>query len=194
MKKALSTRISIFLSVDAASVFKYYNSHDPAPLYNRQLSHELQEYLQNSIAQASHNSIIRYKLICKKESDQRFIKPILMSVRRHFEKKRTINEQEFRKFRKQNYVLLSASFLIVILLQWALPFIFGAGLPIHSVFGNAIDVFSWVILWKPIERLIFYWNPLKKDILLFKKLEMAESIVIVNEKEFTVDLQYNDAA
>jgi len=194
MKNALSTRISIFLSVDGESVLKYYNSHDPAPLYNRQLSHELREYLENSVASAKRNASIRYQLICKKESDHKFIKPILLSIRRHFEIKRSMKEKEFRKFKKKNYVLLSVCFLLVILLQGALPLIFGPEYRIHSVFSNAVDVLSWVILWKPIERLIFYWNPFKKEILLFRKMEMAESTVIVNEKEFAVDRQYNDAA
>jgi hypothetical protein len=194
MKKALSSRISIFLSVDAHSVFKYYNSHDPAPLYNRQLSHELQEYFENSVASAKQSSSIRYKLICKKESDHKFINPVLLSIRRHFEKKRTIKEQEFIKFRKRTYILLLVSFLMVIILQGVVPFIFGSNYQIPSVFSNALDVFSFVILWKPIERLIFYWNPFKKDILLYRKMEMAESIVIVNEKEFAVKLQYNNAA
>lgn len=194
MKKALSTRISIFLSVDAQSVFKYYNAHDPAPLYSRQLSQELQEYLQNSVVSARRGSSIRYKLICKKLSDYKFIKPILMSIGRHFEIKRTIKEQEFAKFKKRNYVLLAISFLLVILLQGVLPIIFGRDHRIHSVFSNALDVFSWVILWKPIERLIFYWNPFKKEILLLKRMESAESIIIINEEEFAADIRYGDAA
>jgi hypothetical protein len=194
MKKALSTRVSIFLSVDAQSVFKYYNSHDPAPLYNRQLSHEFQEYLQHSIASARREASIRYQLICKKESDQKFIQPILMSIRRHFEIKRTIREQEFNNFKKRNYTFLGISFLAVIILQGLLPIIFDIDHRMHSVFNNALDVFSLVILWKPIERLIFYWNPFKKEILLLNKMENAESIIIVNEKEFVIDRQYDDAA
>jgi hypothetical protein len=194
MKKALSARISIFLSVDAHSVLKYYNSHDPAPLYNRQLSHEFQEYLQHAVASAKRNSGIRYKLICKKESDQKFTKPILMSIRRHFEIKRATKEQEFANFKKRNYTFLSISFLAVIILQGAFPVLFGVDHRIHSVLSNALDVFSWVILWKPIERLIFYWKPFKKQILLLKKMENAESITIVNEKEFAADIKYGDAA
>ncbi len=65
MKKALSTRISIFLSVDTDSVFECYYSHDPAPLYNRQLSHELMEYLENSIASAKQDATIRYNYLEK---------------------------------------------------------------------------------------------------------------------------------
>jgi len=193
MKKAASSRISIFLSVDADSISKYYNPHDPAPLYNRQLSHELREYLENSVASAKRNSRIRYKLICKNESDHKFTKPILLSINRHFEIKRSMKEEEFRKFKKKNYTLLAICFLLVILLQGAVPMIF-AGDVMHPVVSNTLGIFSWVILWKPIERLVFCWNPFKKDILLFRKMEMAESTVIVNEKEFAIDRQYNDAA
>lgn len=193
MKQALSTRISIFLSADARSVFKYYNSHDPAPLYNRQLSHEFQEYLQNAVASAKRRSIVRYKFICKKESDQKFTHPILMSIRRHLEIKRTSKEQEFANFKKRNYAFLVVSFMAIIILQGIFPLLFGIDHRTHSVFSNALDVFSWVILWKPIERLIFYWNPFKKQILLLKKMKNTESIVIVNEKEFANDHQYGDA-
>ena len=52
----------------------------------------------------------------------------------------------------------------------------------HSALSNALDVFSWVILWKPIERLIFYWNPFLKEISLFDKMVNAETIII--EKHF----------
>ena len=75
-----------------------------------------------------------------------------------------------------------------------MPIIFGRDHRIHSVFSNALDVFSWVILWKTIERLIFYWNPFKKEILLLKKMETAESIKIINEEEFAADIRYGDAA
>jgi hypothetical protein len=37
------------------------------------------------------------------------------------------------------------------------------------------------VLWKPIDRLIFYWNPFLKDISIFDKLEKAE--VIITEVE-----------
>lgn len=194
MKKALVARISIFLSIDKSAVYKYYNPHDPAPLYNRQLCHEFQEYLSNSVAAARRNSTIRYKLICKKDTDQKFVEPVLLSIRRHYEQKRLVKEQEFRKFRRRNFYLLFFSFLVVLVLQGVFPLIFGQEHRVHSGFSNAVDVFSWVIMWKPIERLIFYWNPFLKEIELMKKIEKAESIVIVNDKEYAVDLRLPDAA
>ena len=47
---------------------------------------------------------------------------------------------------------------------------------------NSLDVFSWVILWHPIDELMFHWNPHLKDINLLNKLATAESIIIENEK------------
>jgi hypothetical protein len=43
-----------------------------------------------------------------------------------------------------------------------------------------------VVLWKPIERLIFYWNPFLKDICLLDKMISAEATVIENEKSSVV--------
>lgn len=193
MKKALPTRVSIFLSVDGDSVCKYYNSHDPAPLYNRQLSHEFQEYLLNSITTANEISTIRYKFICTKESDQKFAEPILMSIRRHFEIKRTVKEKDFTAFKKENYAL-SIIFLTITGLQSALLAISDGDYQMLSFFSNALYVFGCVILWKSIERLLLYWNRFRKEILVLKKMETAGSIIIVNEKEFSLHCKYDDAA
>jgi len=57
---------------------------------------------------------------------------------------------------------------------------------VHSAFSNALDVFSWVILWKPIDRLIFYWNPFLKEICILDKMINAEAAIIENEKSSTV--------
>jgi hypothetical protein len=79
--------------------------------------------------------------------------------------------------------------------QGALPAIFGQDHRIHSMFSNAIDVFSWVILWKPIERLIFYWNPFLKEISLYKKIQHAKINIIESEEEFiNYHLEHTDAA
>jgi hypothetical protein len=64
---------------------------------------------------------------------------------------------------------------------------------IHSAFSNALDVFSWVILWKPIEKLIFYWNPFLKEISIFDKLTNAP-IIIVGEKKESPAAEQEDAA
>jgi hypothetical protein len=47
---------------------------------------------------------------------------------------------------------------------------------------NIIDLFSWLISWKPIDSLILYWNTYKKDIHLLDRLASAEVIVLEKNK------------
>jgi hypothetical protein len=54
---ASARKISIFLTVDSASITKYFDSNDPAPLYCRQLSHEFQAYLNTSVACARRHVV-----------------------------------------------------------------------------------------------------------------------------------------
>ena len=196
MPKRVSKKITIYLTVDSESVIKYFNSHDPAPLYCRQLSHEFQEYLNHSMVSVKRDSKITYKVFCRDESDKDlYVDSLMHTIRRHFTFKKVLKETEFKKFKRRNYTLLLISLSIVVFAQGLLPNILGQDHRIHSVFSNAIYVFSWVILWKPIERLIFNWNPYLKDVLLFHKMTTAEVIVIENEKELlNHHMEHFDAA
>ena len=177
-------KVSIFLTVDSESITKYFNSNDPAPLYCRQLSHEFQEYLNASIISARRHTVIDYKIFCGESSSMKFmVAPLMQTIRRHFLIKKQLKKLEFRKFKKRNFILLLISIGIVMFCQGVLPNMFHQDHRIHSMFSNAIDVFSWVVLWKPIERLIFSWNPFLKEILLFDKLADAKVNVIENEEE-----------
>ena len=168
MSKSVTSKITIYLKIDDNSITDYFNPHDPARLDKRQLGHDFQDYLNASIACAGRHTIIDYKIFCSDSGSMRFmIDPLMRTIRRHYQIQKKLKETEFRKFKRKNYVLLVISFLIVMFCQGILPNLFGQDHRIHSMFSNAIDVFSWVVLWKPIERLIFYWNPFLKEILLF---------------------------
>ena len=90
-------------------------------------------------------------------------------------------------------MLLVFSLVIVMFFQGIMPLIFNVEHRIHSAFSNALDVFSWVILWKPIEKLIFYWNPFLKEISIFDKLINAP-IIIVGEKKERAPVEHEYAA
>lgn len=194
--KAHPKRLSIYLSIEPDSIQKYFNPNDPAPLYCRQLSHDFQEYLDTSIATAGRHTVIHYKVFCGESNGMRFlIEPLMQTIRRHYSLKRHIAEAQFNRFKRKNYILLCVSILIVMICQGLLPRIFNQDHRIHSMFSNALDVFSWVILWKPIERLIFYWNPFLKDILLYNKMATADVIYVDNEQELiNHHMEHTDAA
>ena len=102
--------------------------------------------------------------------------------------------EEFGKFKRRNFILLAISCATVMICQSLLPLV----ISIHSEgfsegLKNCLDVFSWVILWRPIYDLLFEWNPYLKDILLLHKLATAEVIIIDSKKSAEPDqpLKYN---
>ncbi|HMU71193.1 MAG TPA: hypothetical protein PLK54_11940 [Ferruginibacter sp.] len=196
MSRTTAQKISIYLKIDSNSIHAYFNPHDPARLDKRQLGHDFQEYLDNSIATAGRNTHIDFKVFCCDTDNMRFmVEPLMKTIRRHFQKRKMLKEAEFRKFKRRNYILLMMSIMVVMFCQGVIPLIFGQDHRIHSMFSNAIDVFSWVILWKPIERLIFYWNPFLKEILLYEKMQHAKVNIVESEEALiNYHLEHYDAA
>jgi len=190
MNKLLATNFSIFIRLDEQTVYDYFNHHDPAPLYKRQLGHEFEHYIYNSLLTSKRNAVIKYQVICLEYSDKRFIEPVTQALRNHFNQKKFLKEEEFKKFKRRTFKLLFASLTIVFSLQCLLPyFIQGVNNSMGSSFHNIVDVFSWVVMWKPIDRLIFYWNPYLKDIHLLDRLATAEVVVLEKNKVIGKDKQ-----
>ena len=179
MSQPSPKKINIFLSLEQ-DIFKgYFNAQDPAPLYKKQLSHEFEEYIMTCIRAAKRDSEFNYKISYSNESDKQYAEPLAYAVRRHFSETKAIATAAFEKFRRRTYLLLFISLTVVMICQGFLPLLLmkEEHRNIKSGLMNSLDVLCWVILWKPIERLIFYWNPFLKDISIMERLEKAEVII-----------------
>lgn len=193
MSQADSQSINIFLTLDQRIMEGYFNKHDPSPIYKRQLSHQFETYIMSSVASAKRYSAVFYKLKCAKEADKQYAEPLLYAIRRHFLAKKQDREKEFTKFKRRNFVVLALSILVAIIFHAFVPMLFKDDqLPTGLL--NSLDVFSWVILWHPIDELMFHWNPHLKDISILNKLATAESIIIENEKSHTADNSFRAVA
>jgi hypothetical protein len=181
MDKMLLKNITIFLTVDEQTIDSYFNVHDPSPIYKRQLSHEFEKYISSSIVAIKRHSVLRYKLVCTKESDRQYVEPLLHSIRRHFSIQKVIKESEFRKFKRGSYKLLCISMTIVMLSQFFMITVLKEDNRLHSLVGHALDIFSWVILWTPIDKLVFFWNPFLKEISILDRLMNAEGLISVKQ-------------
>jgi len=175
MKTSVSNKINILLSLDRDILSGYYNPQDNSPLYKRQLSSELEQYIQNCIRSAGRNAKIFFKISYRNEQDAEYAEPLMYAIRRHFSESKIIMTADFENFKRRTFKLLFVSLSVVIICHGIMPLLIkGEESTIHSGLSNSLDVFSWVILWKPIDRLIFYWNPFVKDISILEKLEKGE--------------------
>jgi uncharacterized membrane protein YwaF len=187
MSKPIANSINVYLTANRLIANNYFNKHDPSPMYMRQLSHQFEWYILESVKQAKRHSAIFYKLKCSCEEDKQYAEPLMYSIRRHFLAKKEDKEREFSRFKMRNWTLLSISIVVVILFQRILPMVFNPEQGINNGVINSLDVFAWVLLWHPIDELLFKWNSFLKEICLLNKLTSAESILIENEKNYIAD-------
>jgi len=186
MSKPLPKKVNIFLSLDKDIFNGYFNAQDPAPLYKRQLSHEFEQYIMTSIRLAKRDSLFNYKISYKSDEEKQFAEPLMYAIRRHFAESKAATVASFNKFKERTYKLLFISLAIVMICQFLAPLILNEHNRVHTGLHNSMDVLCWVILWKPIERLIFYWNPFLKDISVVEKLEKAEVTLTEIEADMPV--------
>jgi hypothetical protein len=170
-------QINIFLTVNPLTIAENFNVNDPAPIYKRQLSHEFEQYIMMSTVHARRHSIFQYRVSCKNESDKQYADPLIYSIKRHFEAKKISRQAAFERFKRRNYMLLFISLGLIMALHIAGPLFLKEAEVIHSTIGSGLDIFSWVVLWQPIEKLVFCWNPYLKEIAILNKLATAEVIV-----------------
>ena len=178
-----SKSVNIFMSLDKHVIDSYFNKHDPAPIYKRQLNHQFEQYIMASVASAKRYDAVFYKLKCVNDIDKQYAEPLMYAIRRHFTEKHAEKTREFNRFKKRNWTVLAVGVLVVLIYQGFLPMVLDEEHGLHSGLINSLDVFAWVLLWHPIDELIFHWNPHLKDISLLNKLATAESIIIEHEKK-----------
>lgn len=171
-------KIPVYLSLDP-DIFKgYFNPQDPAPLYKRQLSHEFEQYIMTCIRPATRDSRFVFRISYRNDQEKQFAEPLIFAIRRHFGEGKAVTVSTFEKFKLRTYKLLFLSLVVVMICQGAVPFILEKKEEgINSGLHNSMDVLCWVILWKPIDRLIFYWNPFLKDISILDRLANAETVL-----------------
>ena len=174
--------INIFLTVDVHTINDYFNSNDPAPIYKRLLSHQLEEYIKGTVASAKRYSVIFYKFKCNNEVDKQYAQPLMYAIRRHYSLKMAKRKKEFERFKVRSWGLLAVSVAVALITQGFVPMLIGEENRMLSALHNSLDIFSWVLLWRPIDALLFSWNPHLKDISLLDKLANSELIIIENEK------------
>ncbi|WP_198170201.1 hypothetical protein [Mucilaginibacter arboris] len=171
------------MTLDQNMIDGYFNKHDPAPIYKRQLSHQFEQYILETVATAKRYDVVFYKFKCTTESDKQYAEPLIYAVHRHFSDKKAERMRDFARFKQRNWILLAVGIVVAVICQGFLPILLSKEHNLPSGISNSLDIFAWVLLWHPMDELIFHWNPHLKDILLLEKLGSAESIIIEHEKK-----------
>jgi hypothetical protein len=176
MKNILAEKIDIFLIVNPQAIEEHFNKNDPSPFYKRQLSHEFEEYINRIKAPARKHTVIEYRITCKTENDRQYTEPLIYAIKRHFAHVMLAMQGEFERFKRRNYMVLFIGLGIILLSHILVPMILKDEGGIESAILTSIDIFSWVMMWQPIDNLLFHCSRQLKDIDTIKKLTEAKVI------------------
>ncbi|MBC8051429.1 MAG: hypothetical protein H7Y13_00010 [Sphingobacteriaceae bacterium] len=182
MGKTASKTVNIFLALDKNVLNGYFNPHDIAPIYKRQLSVKFQNYVKQCIKSCRRHDAVIFKLNSKDKIDEQFAEPLMYAIRKHYTEKKQLEIKAFAKFKQRNYGTLAISLVIVSGLNFLLPVLMDKHTASKSGMAHFIDVFSFIIFYHPLTEILFNWNPHLKRINLLNKIIKAESIVVQGEK------------
>ena len=181
MKNVLPEKIDIFLVVSPEAIEDHFNKNDPSPFYKRQLSHEFEEYINRIKEKVRRLTVIEYKVTCKTDNDRQYTEPLIYAIKRHYANLMLAKQGEFERFKRRNYTVLFVGLAIVLLSHILIPMILKDNGGIESAILTGIDIFSWVMMWQPIDNLLFHWNIHLKEISTIKKL--TEAPVVYTEEQ-----------
>ncbi len=170
MKTTLPEKIDIFLTVNPEAIEEHFNKNDPSPYFKRQLSHEFEEYINRIKNPARRATVIQYKINCTNEDDRQYTEPLMYAIKRHYASIMLAKQGEFERFKRRNYIVLFIGLGIILLSHIFIPMLLKDEGGIQSAILMGIDIFSWVMMWQPIDNLLFHWNKHLKDISTVKKL------------------------
>jgi hypothetical protein len=182
MKNHSPEKIDIFLIVSPEAVEEHFNKNDPAPFYKRQLSHEFEEYINKAKAAAREHSFFEYKITCKKEEDRQYTEPLMYAVKRHFSNIMLVKQEDFEKFKRRNYMVLFVGLLIILLSHILIPTFISESSGVEAAILTGIDIFSWVMMWQPIDNLLFHLKAHLEEINTIKKLTEAGVVYTENDE------------
>lgn len=149
------------IDIQAQRIEQLFDNRDPAPFRERDLDPNLAEYLVEAAEDLVSHDGLAIMFWLEHEASHAELEH---AFRGHFEEVRARLQRRRRRNRRIGAVtLLLGIFLVVVLFTLAqlvaaaVPGALGAGLK------EGLVISSWVVLWRPVEILIYGWIPARQE-------------------------------
>lgn len=154
------------VDIRVQTVEQLFDNRDPAPFRERDLDPDLVEYLVAATEDLATYGPFRIVVWFPGPCDD-----ITPAFRAHFEYElQRLDRRRRRERRVGGVALVIAITLLVVLLSIA-PFV--EQLPGGTVAHEGLVIFSWVVLWRPVEALVYEWIPAARQRKLLRRLHTA---------------------
>lgn len=159
------------IDVRITSHEQLFDNRDPAPFRERDLDPDLVEYLLAAGEDLSGHDRFRVVFWLERPSPPG---EVAAAFRAHFEYELERLDRRRRRHRRtgQLALLLGVALLVVLL---SLSRLVAAALPgsLGAALREGLVISSWVVMWRPVEILIYDWIPVRRERRVMRRLLAA---------------------
>lgn len=156
------------MDVSTTTVERLFDKRDPARFRERDLDRDLVEYLRDASEDLASRPRFRVVVWLEQQCQPREIEE---AFRAHFEYEIERLVRVRRRHRRTGLVALAfAIVLIVVLLSLAQVVASLVGGSIGSALREAIVISCWVLMWRPIDELVYDWIPFRRERAVMQRL------------------------
>jgi hypothetical protein len=152
------------------SLGDFFHPLDPSPMAKRDLSQLAVGYLMGELRDVRGDRRVRLVLELP-PADMEHADAAVAALRRHFAWSAVATRHEMRERLRIGLASLGIGLVavaILIAIARVIADLSNGGLV--TTIAESIIIIAWVILWRPVEILLFDWWPLREDIALFERL------------------------
>ena len=149
------------IDVQIRNLEQIYDSNDPAPSSERDLSTKVVEYLVSSIEELGLNTPSRIVIHC--QEDPQILNPskdLEESIQNYFASEATVLKRKVGQSFKQGRVFLLIGFTTLFSLLTVAELLSNYDLPFKNILKEGLVITGWVTMWKPLEVFLYDWRPI----------------------------------
>lgn len=164
----------IIIDVSVRSIEDLYDNFDrTATYFKRDLDPDFVEHLVNCVREiGQYPFLLRISLIQSETKDRQ--NRLRTSIKNFFEYLRQVESQNLHQLFQRSFVLLSLGLLLLLLSVKIGKRLDSTGPVWDQLLAEGITIVAWVSMWEAFVRFLLDWQPLYRNIRLYRRLTDAK--------------------
>jgi hypothetical protein len=168
-------RDSRSLEIQLRESDQIFDLRDPSPFRERDLDPDFEEYVMGWVEEHSLKTPLRVRIVFSEAlKDGLTEEGVRSAFRKHFDHAAMIARKRLRSFLKSGQGILAVGVFILFVCIFGAQQIDAAATGFMAAVREALHIFGWVSLWKPIELALFDWYPYWQQVKKFEKVRDLE--------------------
>lgn len=177
----------ILVELHLRSPEQLFDLRDPAPFHDRDLADDAVAYLLAAMEDVRKHEAVEFRFIfaCREEQSALTSDELEAAIRAHFRYEHDRAQRQRVTNRRQGQKTLLAA-LPLLALALAISARLESYASTHTawkVVREGLTIFGWVVLWNPIDALLFSGWPIRERALLFQRIERSPYRMIFATQE-----------